>query len=137
MNGVEAIGRIRPQFESAASILRRARAEADPPGQARIDFWLKRTEFAIAWLDLGRELAELGAALGSARQAPVPLTAGQKQAGEVSVDRLITHARDLIRIIATDAKSTSDLGEIASLNSYVLEYLKRLRVDLEARPVRG
>ena len=54
----------------------------------------------------------------------------QKQKALESIDQLINHTRELIEIISGDAKHIGDLGQIASLNRYVYEYLNKLRLEL-------
>ena len=116
--------------------LQQARANATPAGKAQVDFWLKRTQFGIAWLDLGVATADLGQLLGAARKAGSPLTAEQKMNALAATDKLIRDARAMIEIIVSDAKHIGDLGQIASLNRYVYRYLIDLRADLAGRPLK-
>lgn len=129
----EAVARIRSQFEAAVAPLRRAREKATKPGRARVDFWLKRTEFGIRWLDFGVEVADLGKLIGRTRETRTDLTPDQKEKALVAADQLLGHTRELIEIIASDAGHIGDLGQIAALNLYVYQYLKELRSDLAKR----
>jgi hypothetical protein len=129
----EAIAKIRPQFESAVAMLRRAREKATKEGLPRVEFWLKRTEFGIGWLDLGVETADLGKLLGPDLKAQTPLTQDQKQKSLESVDQLLNHTRELIEIISSDANHIGDLGQIASLNRYVYGYFSELHLELAQR----
>ena len=132
----QAIDRIRPQLVAALEPLRRAREQASPAGKERVDFWVKRTQFGIDWMDLGVAAADLGKMLGDARKAGQPLTAQQKQEALAAMDQLLARARALIEIIVSDAKHIGDLGQIASLNRYVYRYLLDLRADLASRPLK-
>ena len=129
----EAIAKIRPQFESAVAMLRQAREKATKEGLSRVEFWLKRTEFGIGWLDLGVETADLGKLLGPDLKIQIPLTQDQKQKSLESVDQLLNHTRELIEIISSDAKHIGDLGQIASLNRYVYGYFRQLHLELAQR----
>ena len=133
----EAIDRIRPQLERAAAQLRRAGLKASERGIGYVDFWLKRTQFAIQWLDLGVAGASLGRTLGEARPLSAALTAEQKQNALALTDKLITDAKALIEIIVSDAKHIGDLGQIACLNRYVHRYLNELRADLVAQDLKN
>lgn len=133
----EAIAQIRPQFEAAVASLRLAREKATKEGRARVEFWLKRTEFGIGWLDLGVETADLGKLLGPALKTQTPLTKDQKQQALESVDQLINHTRELIEIISSDAKHIGDLGQIASLNRYVYGYFIDLHLELAQRSIQN
>lgn len=132
----DVIARLRPQYVAALAELRRAQIKATPTGRSQVNFWLKRTQFGIAWLDLGVATADLGQLLGDARKAGISLTVEQKRKALVSVDKLLRDARHMIEIIVSDAKHIGDLAQIASLNRYVYRYLLDLRADLEARPVK-
>ncbi|MSO21715.1 MAG: hypothetical protein EXQ58_00370 [Acidobacteria bacterium] len=133
----EAIEQIRPQFESAAEQLRRAHQKAGMRDKGHVDFWLKRTQFAIQWLDLGVAAADLGRLLGDALQPGTGLTREQKQKALAAMNKLLLGAEALIEIIVSDAKHIGDLGQIASLNRYVYRYLHELRADLSGRPLKG
>ena len=54
-----------------------------------------------------------------------------------AADGLLRDAKALIEIITSDAKHIGDLGQIASLNRYVYDYLRELRTDLARRPLKG
>ena len=134
---LEAIDRIRLQFERALTKLRRARQVVTQQGKPRVDFWIKRTEFGLGWLELGVKAADLGQLLGPALKEGTPLPEGQQRTALKAADELLRHARELIEIIVTDARHIGDLGQIASLNQYVYKYLKDLRSDLANREIRN
>lgn len=135
INGVyrEAIAKIRPRFEAAIAALQQAKKKTTKEGLHLVEFWLKRTEFGIGWLDLGIETADFGKLLGPALQTQNPLTQDQKLKAIESVDKLINHTRELIEIISSDAKHIGDLGQIASLNRYVYGYFRQLHLELTQR----
>lgn len=137
LNGVNraAIARLRPQFSKAAEDLRRARAKTAGPARAPIDFWLKRTQVAIGWLDLGVAAADLGRLLGEIRRSGIPLTTEQKKKALAATDSMQREARVLIELVASDARSPGDLGQVASMNRYIYDWLAELRADLAVRPV--
>ena len=131
----EAVERLRAQYVKATGELRRAREHATGQGRDRVDFWLKRTDFGIRWLDLSVEAADLGGMLGNSLKAGSPLATDEKQRALAAADQLLAGVRSLIGVIVTDAKSPGDLGEIASLNRYVYQYLIQFREDLARRPL--
>lgn len=133
----EAIDRIRPQLERAAAIMFSARLKAAERGIGYIDFWLKRTHFAIQWLNLGVATANLGQVLGEAGQRGAPLTAEQKRQAITVADKLVMDSKALIEIIVSDAKHIGDLGQIAAMNRCVYRYLNELRADLVVREIKN
>jgi hypothetical protein len=132
----DTIARIRPMFESALSILFRARKKATKEGLPRVEFWLKRTQFGIGWLDLGAETAALGKLLGPDIKTQTPLKRELKQKSLESLDHLLIHTRELIELIMSDAGHIGDLGQIASLNRYVYEYFGNLRLEFAQRSIK-
>ncbi len=133
----EAIAKIRPQFEAATEALHRSRNKATKEGSARVEFWLKRTEFGIGWLNLGIEAADLGKLLGPDLKSQKPLAQDQKRKALESIDQIILHSRELIEIISSDAKHIGDLGQIASLNRYAYGYFSELRIELSQRSLQN
>ena len=86
---------------------------------------------------MGLEAADLGKLLGDARKPGRELTAEQKEKALAATDQLLSHTKALIEIIVSDAKHIGDLGQIASMNRYLYQYLLNLRADLASRPVKG
>ena len=133
----KAVDWVRAQYEIARGDLQKAREGASANGRERVDFWWKRTNFGIKWLDIGVEAADIGKMLGPSLKDGAPLAEKQKQEALAATDKLLADARSLIEIIISDAKSRGDLGEIASLNRFVYENLIEFRKDLEGRGVKA
>ena len=131
----ETTARIRTLYEQSAECLRRARENASEDGEALVEFWLRCADFAIRWLDIGVAAADLGELLGTENLGterlgtePLGRVSGEQRERAVrAIDGLLRQSEDLIRTIVPDARHLGDLGQIASLNRYVLAYLRRLR----------
>jgi hypothetical protein len=131
----EAVAKLRGQYESIGSDLRKARENASPQGRERVDFWQKRTDFAIRWLDVGVQAADIGKLLGPGLKTGAPLPAAKKQEALAATDRLLVAAKAMIEVIVSDAKSPGDCGQVASLNRFVYDHLIEFRQDLASRPL--
>ena len=129
----EDIRRIRPQFQAACDRFRDARGKASPGGRPYAEFWMRRAQFAVDWLDLLVACADLGKTLGDRLKPGALLAPVQKQSALTVVDGLLDRSRSLIELIAGDAKHLGDLGQIANLNQHVHRYLKKVRADVAER----
>lgn len=129
----EAIQTIRPQFKAVLEHFTAARAVASSGGLKYVDFWIKRTQFAVDWLDLAIASADFGKILGDCMETGLPLAPGVKVAALRALDGLIDRSRSLIELIAGDASHIGDLGQIANLNQHVHRYLLKLRIEITSR----
>lgn len=115
------IRRIRPQFQAAIERLREAHRKASPRGQPYVEFWMRRTQFALEWLDLALACADLGKLLAG------EIAPDRRQTVLAAFDGLLDRSRSLIELIAGDASHLGDLGQIANLNQHVHRALKSER----------
>ena len=127
------IRRIQSRFQAAFERLREAYRKASPRGRSHVEFWMRRTQFAVEWLDMAIACADLGKMLGDGLKPGTLLTPQQKQSALASLDGLLDRSRSLIEMIAGDAKHIGDLGQIANMNQHVHRYLKKKRSELESR----
>lgn len=109
-----AINEVKPLFELAHDHFVRAMGRSSARGRPYLEFWIKRTRFAIDWLDFVTACADCGQVI---RQQ------GHQQASK-SLEELLARSRKLIELIAGDASHCGDLGQIANLNQHVHRYLK-------------
>ena len=130
----EEIRRIQAQFQAALGRFASAREKSSCRGRPLVEFWMRRTQFAIDWLDMAVACAGLGRLLGDRLQPGARLTPGQKQSALAALDGLLDRSRALIELIAGDAGHIGDLGQIANLNQHVHRYLKKVRADVAGRP---
>ena len=131
----EGINRIRPQFQAACDRLRAAREKASPAGLPYVEFWLRRTQFAVDWLEMLLAVGDLNALLGEKLQPDARLDPARKQSALTSLDGLLARSRALIELIVGDAGHIGDLGQIANMNHHVHRYLKKVRADVAGRAV--
>lgn len=135
------------QFGKALHSLEAARAECPPGSLHHVAFWASRTRFAMDWLDMVGACAALGALLGETlpsaldTQTPLPgmtfakekyevgapLEADRREAVLTALDGLIARSESLIKIIAADATTPGDLGQIAGINQFVRRVFLNLR----------
>lgn len=121
------IRRIQPQFQAAFERLKKAHRKASSRGRPYVEFWMRRTQFAVEWLDMTVACADLGKMLGD------PLASEPRASVLAAVDGLLARSKALIELIVGDAKHMGDLGQIANLNQHVHRYLKGLRAELAGR----
>ncbi len=133
-NGVDhdAIGQVRPLFESALASLVVAHEKAAAHGVEHVEFWLKRTRFAIQWLDLAVACAQVGRSL-TKDGSGLRTLADQARKADVlaALDGLLEQSRALIELVASDAGHICDLGQIANINHHVHRYLETVRAAAE------
>ncbi|HWB98979.1 MAG TPA: alpha-glucuronidase family glycosyl hydrolase [Bryobacteraceae bacterium] len=129
----DAVSRIRAQFVQAQNLFASSSAVATPGGRPTVEFWRSRTEFAVRFLDFGVAVAGLGRLLGKETESGAPLPAGQRRQAVQAIDQLLSSARQSIELLAEDVREPGDRGQIASMNRYVMSYLRRLRADVDAR----
>jgi hypothetical protein len=120
----EEIRQIQPRFQAAFETFREAGRKASPTGRPYVEFWMRRTQFAVEWLDLLVACADLGNILGN------PLAPEHRACALVAVEGLLARSKALIELIIGDAKHMGDLGQIANLNQHIHRYLKGLRTDI-------
>lgn len=118
-----AMAHIRPQFQSALDCFKSARAHASDNGIQFVDFWIKRTQFALDWLEMACLCDDLGKQLGPALKPESPVTADQQKTALAAYDTILDRSRKLIELIAGDARHIGDLGQIAGMNRYLHQYL--------------
>jgi len=113
------IRRIRPQFQAAVERLSEAHRKASARGRPYVEFWIRRTQFAVGWLDMAVACADVGKMLVD------PNVAEQRLSVLKAVDDLLARSKSLIELITGDTKHIGDLGQIANLNRHVHRTLRQ------------
>jgi hypothetical protein len=134
-NGVDrnAISQIRPQFQLALEHFLSARIKASEDGRSCLDFWIRRTQFAVQWLDLACACDDLGKILQNGLSPGTNLTVKQRQAALTTLDSLLSRSRQVIELITGDVRHIGDLGQIANLNQHARHYFDELRQEIANR----
>jgi hypothetical protein len=127
-----AIADIRRQFLSALEALRAARAKG-PARAPYVEFWIKRTQFAIEWMDMVCMCDDLGQIVGREYQLGMPLSPEQRRNALSTFDEILSRLRSLIELIASDAGHIGDLGQIANINQHAYRHLRELRAAIEGQ----
>ena len=123
----EAVGRTRRLFVQALHHLRLAEEKSSDEGRALVGFWIRCTEFAVAWLDMGMKAADLGQIVGPDAAYETRLSPEQREHARHLVEQLFRDSEALIHLIVPDARHLGDLGQIAALNQHVVAYLRKLQ----------
>jgi hypothetical protein len=127
----------RAGYERALAAVRRAPLPAHPAGQAYIQYWIGRLEFALHYLDAVQAVKEASLAEKAANDAKAQndlQTYRDRLADAARLAELAhTDAVQAVESFASVAKNRADLGAIAVLVEYACRPLKNKAHELRAQ----